>query len=168
MSIINVTPTQLREAADLKEQIASLQTQLAAVLGDNAPSPVAPKPAKRKMSASAIAQIRAAQKLRWAKIKGDKPAAKSAAVKIPKKGGISAAGRANIAAAARARWAKVKAAKGNPVAAKSVVVVKPAAKTAVVSKPARKKISAEGIARIKAAQKARWAKINAEKAAKKK
>ena len=157
MSILNVTPTQLREAADLKEQIASLQTKLAAVLGDQAPSPVVPKPAKRKMSASAIAKIRAAQKLRWAKLKGDKPAAK-----LPKKGGISAAGRARMAAAARARWAKVKAAKGNPVAVKSVVVAKPAAK------PARKKISAEGIARIKAAQKARWAKIHAEKAAKKK
>jgi hypothetical protein len=33
-------------------------------------------------------------------------------------------------------------------------------------KKARKKISAEGIARIKAAQKARWAKIKAEKSAK--
>jgi len=163
MSILNVTPTQLREAADLKEQIASLQTKLAAVLGDQAPSPAVPKPAKRKMSASAIAKIRAAQKLRWAKLKGDKPAAK-----LPKKGGISAAGRARMAAAARARWAKVKAAKGNLVTIKSVGAVKPVAKPAVVSKPARKKISAEGIARIKAAQKARWAKIHAEKAAKKK
>ena len=168
MSILNVTPTQLREAADLKEQIASLQTKLAAVLGDQAPSPAVPKPAKRKMSASAIAKIRAAQKLRWARLKGDKPAATSVVAKLPKKVGISAAGRAKMAAAARARWAKVKAAKGNLVTIKSVVVAKPAAKPAVISKPARKKISAEGIARIKAAQKARWAKIHAEKAAKKK
>jgi hypothetical protein len=34
------------------------------------------------------------------------------------------------------------------------------------AKPARKKISAAGIARIKAAQKARWAKVNAGKPAK--
>ena len=159
MSITNLTPTQLREAADLQEKIAGLRTQLAAVLGGPAPTPVAAKPGKRKMSASAIAKIRAAQKLRWAKIKGDKPAVKPAEAKLPKQGGMSAEGRAKIAAAAKARWAKVRAAKIKPAAAKVVAT----AKSAPVSKPAKKQISAEGIARIKAAQKARWAKIKAAK-----
>jgi len=68
------------------------------------------KPAKRTMSAAARAKIRAAQKARWAAIKG---AVKSAVPTPVKKGRrkMSAAGRAKIAAAARARWAKVRAAK---------------------------------------------------------
>jgi hypothetical protein len=173
MSIINLTPTQLRKAADLQEEIAKLQTQLSAIAGNQTFPPVQiAKPAKRKMSASAIAKIRAAQKARWAAIKAVKPVAKPVTAKAPKKkGGMSAAGRARIVAAQKARWAKIKAAKAASVA-KSVVVpklgvaAKLAAKSAPISKPAKKKISAEGIARIKAAQKARWAKIHAEKSKK--
>jgi hypothetical protein len=176
MSIINLTPSQLRQAADLKEQIEKLQNQLDQLHGSEAApvsSPVT-KPAKRKISAAHIAKIRAAQKLRWAKVNAakGKTAAKLVAVKVPQKGGMSLAGRANIAAAAKARWAKVNAAKGKPaakpeVAAKFAAAPKPAAKSVSVSKPAKKMISPEGIARIKAAQKARWAKINAAKAGKK-
>ena len=54
------------------------------------------------MSAQGLANIRAAQKARWAKVKAGK-------VQTPKKK-FTAAGRAALAAAARARWAKVKAA----------------------------------------------------------
>ncbi len=167
MSIINLTPTQLRKAADLQEEIAKLQTQLSAITSNHASAPVRiAKPAKRKMSASAIAKIRAAQKARWAAIKAGKPAAKTVAAKAPKKrGGMSAAGRARIVAAQKARWAKIKAAK-SVVGLKLGVAAKPAARSALILKPAKKKISAEGIARIKAAQKARWAKIHAEKAKK--
>jgi hypothetical protein len=177
MSIANLTPTQLREAADLLEKIAQLQNQLEHLHGSEA-APVAglaAKPAKRKMTAAHIAKIRAAQKLRWAKVRAAKTVAapKPAAIQVqkgPKK--MSAEARAKIAAAQKARWAKVNAAKGKPaakleVAVKSVVTSKPAAKPAPVSKPAKKTISPEGIARIKAAQKARWAKIKAAKAGKK-
>ena len=117
MSIINLTPSQLRHAADLQEQIEALQNQLAGIttVGGTTPSPAKPaKPAKRTMSASARAKIRAAQKARWAAIRAGKPAAaKAAAAKPAKKGRrkMSAEGRARIAAAARARWAKVRAAK---------------------------------------------------------
>ena len=63
------------------------------------------------MSAAAKAKISAAAKLRWAKVKGAKPAAKPKAIPArKKKGGMSAAGRAKISAAAKARWAKAKAA----------------------------------------------------------
>ena len=176
MNINELTPSQLRQAADLKEQIEKLQTQLDQLQGSEVAQVSSPvtKPAKRKMTAAHIAKIRAAQKLRWAKVNAakGKPAAKPGAVKVPKKGGMSAAGRARIAAAQKARWAKVNAAKGKlaakpEVAVKSVADLKtapkPAAKSVSVSKPAKKTISPEGIARIKAAQKARWAKINAEK-----
>jgi hypothetical protein len=185
MSIANLTPTQLRQAADLKEKIAGLQNQLQQLEGSKADSIVASpsksvKPAKRKISAAHIAKIRAAQKLRWAKVHAAKakPAAAKAVVKsvaaikpAKKKFTMSAAAKAKISAAAKARWAKVNAAKVQPaapkLAVKPVVAPKDAAKPAPASKPARKKISAEGIARIKAAQKARWAKIKGEAAKKK-
>jgi len=111
MSIINLTPKQLRQAADLKEKIAALQNQLAALTGGSeAAAPVkAAKPARKKLSAASIAKIRAAQKARWAKVKATaKPAAKPAQ---PARRKMSAAGRAKIAAAAKARWAKVRAEK---------------------------------------------------------
>ena len=60
------------------------------------------------MSAAGIEKIRAAQKARWAKIKGTKPAG-TPAKKIKRT--MSAAAKAKISAAAKARWAKIKAAK---------------------------------------------------------
>jgi hypothetical protein len=93
---------QLRQAADLKEKIDTLQKRLDELLGDEVPTPVQAKNGKRRMSATAKANIRAAQKARWAKIKGTaKPAKK------PKRK-MSAAGRAAVSAAAKARWAKAK------------------------------------------------------------
>jgi hypothetical protein len=64
MSIANLTPSQLRQAADLQEQIAGLQSQLAALEGGKTSAPV--KPAKKKggMSAAGKARIAAAQKAR--------------------------------------------------------------------------------------------------------
>ncbi len=152
MSITNLTPTQLRQAADLQEKIAQLQTRLAAIEGGQAPSAVkSAPPAKRKMSAAHIAKIRAAQKARWAKVKAAKPAASKPA----KKRGMSAAGRANIVAAAKARWAKVNAAKAKVVSVAPVVAPKPAKKKFTMSPEAKAKISA--------AAKARWAKVKAAK-----
>src|ERR1035437_4436752 len=100
----SLTTTQLRHAADLKEKIDVLNKELASILG--APAPLAAKaPKKGKMSAAGRAWITAAQKARWAKIKGAKPA-----VKAPvKKGQMSAAAKAKLSAMAKARWAKVKA-----------------------------------------------------------
>lgn len=125
MSITNLTPAQLRQAATLKEKIEQLQKQLTQLLGTQAPTgkpapTVAPKAikARKKMSAAGIAKIRAAQKARWAKIKGaaPKPAptpkapAPAKAPAKPAKRVLSAAARAKMAAAAKARWAKVKGA----------------------------------------------------------
>jgi hypothetical protein len=113
MNIENLTSTQLRHAADLKEKIADLEKQLAGIIfvGGKPHVPVKVSNLARKkrgMSAAGRARIAAAQKLRWAKINAGKT--KSAAPKPAKRRKMSAAGRAAIAAAARARWAKAKAA----------------------------------------------------------
>ena len=110
-SIIGLTPRTLRKAADLQERIEGLQEELEQLLGEvsaPAPAPTAEGPKKKgnKMSAAGKAAIRAAQKARWAKVRGaveDKPAKKA-------KKKLSARGIANIRAGVAKRMAK-KAAK---------------------------------------------------------
>ena len=111
MSLNNLTPAQLRHAADLKEKIDALQHELNRLQGGAGVSLSdggSVTYGKRKISAAGIARIKAAQKLRWAKFKG------SSAAKPAKRGPrkMSAAARAKIAAAQKARWAKFHAAKG--------------------------------------------------------
>ena len=107
----NLTPKQLRRAADVKERIDALQEELSQLLGASAPAPTpAAAPAgrtRKKISAAGIARIRAAQKARWAAIKKGKGPGKLAPKRKRK---VTAAGRARLSALARARWAKVKAA----------------------------------------------------------
>jgi hypothetical protein len=107
MSIQSLTATQLRNAADLKEKIAGLEKQIAAILG-SATSSVAKAPKKKGMSAAGRAKVAAAQKARWAKIKAAKPAVKIKPVKKARKK-MSAAAKANLSKLAKARWAKIKA-----------------------------------------------------------
>src|ERR1039457_6355327 len=126
-SITNLSSSQLRQAADLKEKISALENELSQLLGSTS-QPMAVKSAaaatpKKKggMSAAGRARIVAAQKARWAKVKGAKPETKAAAASKPviaikappakKKFTMSAAAKAKISAAAKARWAKVRAAK---------------------------------------------------------
>jgi hypothetical protein len=85
----------------IKEEIERLEAQLAAIVS-GAP---APKAGRRRLSAAARANIAAAQRRRWAKIKQD-----AAAPKPRRKRRVSAATRAKLAAVARARWARTKAA----------------------------------------------------------
>jgi hypothetical protein len=113
MSLINLTSTQLRQAADLKDQIAGLENELTEILGGSGaekPSKAA-KPVKKKggMSAAGRARVVAAQKLRWAKIKA--ATSKTAPKPVKKKFVMSAAAKAKISAAVKARWAKIKAEK---------------------------------------------------------
>ena len=104
-TMINITPQQLRKAADLQEKIQSLQKELGQILGGSDETAAIKGPKKRRMSAAGRARIAAAAKARWAKIR----AKKAVKVERPKRK-ISAAGRARLAALAKARWAKVKAA----------------------------------------------------------
>lgn len=64
---------------------------------------------RRTISAAGRARIAAAQRARWAKVRGN-AGQKQNVVSMPKKRTMSAAARRKIAAAQRARWAKVKAA----------------------------------------------------------
>ena len=106
--LTNLSAKQLRQAAQIKDQIDALGRRLAKMLGASESPAAARGPAKRRtMSASARARIAAAQRARWAKLK----AAKHGAAKPGGKRTMSASARAKIAAAQRARWAKVKAAK---------------------------------------------------------
>lgn len=105
MNILDLSARQLRQAADIKEQIGDLQNQLQSILGgggNGVPSPARAK--KNRMSAAGRLAIIAAQKLRWSKYKGKKTTSTPT-----KKRTMSAAARAKIAAAARLRWKKVKA-----------------------------------------------------------
>ena len=116
--LLNLTPTQLRRAAELKEQIDALNTELGGILGGTATAPTSTgTPAKKGgMSAAGRARIAAAARARWAKIRAGKgesalaPAAKNATA--GKRRTMSPAARKRIAEAQKARWAKVKAAKG--------------------------------------------------------
>jgi hypothetical protein len=103
----DLTPKQLRRAADVKEKIDALQEELSQLLGAPARAIATGKGKRKQISAAGIDRIRAAQKARWAAIKKGQAPGKAA----PKrKRNVSAAGRAKLAALARARWAKVKAA----------------------------------------------------------
>src|SRR5664279_1298835 len=102
-SITELTPTQLRKAADIQERILALQEELNSLLtGGETPTPPvaeAPEPPempkKRGMSAAGRARIAAAAKARWAKLRAEK--GEAAHVVQPKKK-LSAAGIANIRA----------------------------------------------------------------------
>ncbi len=124
----HMTPTiqTLKRAVALAEQIENLQAELAGILGSSKAgsssvtvSPAKAKPGRKKkgkLSAEGLANIRAAQQARWAKVKGKSASSTLAAPAgekkgKKKKGKMSAAGRAAIVAAQKLRWAKVKAEK---------------------------------------------------------
>ena len=104
MNLHDLTVNQLKRAAAIKEQIANLNKELRTILGAPAISGAAPKK-NRTMSASVKRKIAAAQKARWAKIHGVKPAAKA------KKKRMSPAARAKLSAKLKAYWAAKKAGK---------------------------------------------------------
>jgi hypothetical protein len=95
------------ERDKVARQLNGLNAALAAFAGVYGGHVGAKSRGRRKLSAPGLANIRAAQKARWAKQKGTSTYSSKGA---PKRR-ISPAGRARIAAAARARWAKVKARK---------------------------------------------------------
>ena len=118
-TISELSAAQLRRAAQIKEQIASLEKQIQSLLGQAAPA------ARKKgtLSAAGRAKISAALRARWARVRAakqgqssPKPAqavAKPASKPAPQRKAMSAAQKAKIAATMRARWAKIKAAKGS-------------------------------------------------------
>lgn len=110
MTATTLTARELRRAADLKERIEALQSELDELLGNGqaqtAAAPMARRGRKRHMSAAGRARIAAAAKARWAAYRLDKGQPRE----VKRKRRLSPAGRAAIAAAAKARWARAKAA----------------------------------------------------------
>ena len=70
----HLTSKQLRQAADIKDKIDTLQNKLQRLLSNGSPNGSVTKqaPKKRKMSAAARAKISKAAKARWARVKGAK------------------------------------------------------------------------------------------------
>jgi len=77
-TLLTLTSAQLNRAAAIKDDIAGLEKELAAILGTAASAAKTPaaKPVKKKrgMSAAGRARVAAAQRARWAKIKAAKKA----------------------------------------------------------------------------------------------
>ena len=106
--LLSLTSAQLNRAADLKDKISALEIQLASIFGA---APASPGLGRRSgMSPAARARIAAAQRARWARVKGKKPAAKAVKKTSGRRRGMSASVKARLSALAKARWARVKAA----------------------------------------------------------
>jgi hypothetical protein len=116
MDITNLSAQQLRQAADLKEKIDGLQTELNAILGGEAPTRAdaaiaqAPKNGRRKVSAKSRARMAAAQKARWAAKRGETAinTARSTVSQGKPKRYIFPALRKARSEAMKARWAKAR------------------------------------------------------------
>ena len=108
-SITNLTPQQLRHAADLQEQIFTLQQELNQMLESGPAADIEQAGRSRTLSPQGLANIRAGVRKRWAK-----PSANGAEEKPAKRRRkMSAAGRASIAARMKARWRAAKRAGRN-------------------------------------------------------
>jgi hypothetical protein len=107
MNILELTINQLKRAASIKEQIEGLNKELRSIFAGPGKSAAAPTK-KRTMSAAAKRNIAAAQRARWAKVKGSKSPAP--AVKAKKKT-MSPAAKAKLSAKLKAYWAAKKAGK---------------------------------------------------------
>jgi len=124
MDIGNLTPLQLRKAADLRENLDALQDELNQLLGGEVPLPAqpaitraprGPKNGRRKkrkpVGPEGRANISAAAKARWAARKGEAPSEVAPAAEPAKrKRRISRALRKTRSEAMKARWAAWRAA----------------------------------------------------------
>jgi len=108
MKIQDLSAGQFRRAATIKEQIERLSKELSIIFDLSANSPAAPR--KSGMTASARKKIAAAQRARWANLRREKPATRSAkpAAKAKKKT-MSQAARRKLSAKLKAYWAQKKA-----------------------------------------------------------
>jgi hypothetical protein len=113
--LANLSVSDLKKLITLREQIDALQAELGSLLGGSGagmPAPAAKRGrgGRRGITAAGRAAIAAAQRARWAKLKGMKQAGAAPASKPSGKRKLSAATRKAMAAAAKARWARAKAA----------------------------------------------------------
>ena len=110
-SLENLSVSTLRQAIVLRERIDALNAELNELLENGEPSTSSNGTSQRRaMSAAARRRIGEAQRLRWARQKGEMP---PAPVEKPAPKRFSPSVRAKMAAAAKLRWAKAKAAGRN-------------------------------------------------------
>jgi hypothetical protein len=150
INLSDLSVADLKRFVGIKEQIEGLETQLNALIGGEA-APEPAKPGRRTMSAAARRKIAAAQRARWARVKG------TDAAPDPKKRRMRAVTRefdrlfdegSNLIDK-HIDWSKIKV--NNPQS-------KRPPKDA---KPKKRRMSAAGRAAISAAAKARWARARA-------
>ena len=112
MNILDLTPTQLKQAATIKEQVEKLTKELHGILGVSTNS-IGASPKDRTVSASVKKKIAATQKARWANLRLAKSGTRSAqpAVEAKKKTTMSPAARAKLSAKLKAYWAAKKTGK---------------------------------------------------------
>jgi len=95
-------------------QKKSIDAQIAELRAMLTPTPVSaeetPKTTRRKFSAAVRKRMQEAQRLRWAKIRGESAPAKKTAKTAKPKTGITAAGRKALSIAMKKRWAAKKVA----------------------------------------------------------
>ena len=96
------------ERAKVTRQLKGLNAAVAAFAGEYADGATRPR-RRRKLSAKGLANIRAAQKARWDKLRGQQKTPALAPGNHRRT--MSTSGRRRIAAAQRARWAKLKTAR---------------------------------------------------------
>jgi len=108
-ALLSLSARQLREAANIRERIQTLESELSSLLGEEAlvsKRADGRRSGRRQMSAAGRRAIAAAARARWAKVRGNqtpKPQSKG-------RGRMSAAAKARLSAIAKARWKKAKAA----------------------------------------------------------
>jgi hypothetical protein len=110
---MNVVQTLKSERDKLQKDLNRLNAAIKALGGGSASTGPSTNGKRPKLSAAGRARIAAAQRARWAKLRGQggKSAQKPKVVSMPaKRKTMSPAARKKIAAAQKARWAKVKAA----------------------------------------------------------
>jgi hypothetical protein len=111
MNLLDLTISQLKRAAAIKEQIEALNKELRSILGVPANPGAAPK-TSGAMSASVKRKIAVAQKARWANLRRAKSAALSVKpAATAQKKTVSRATKAKLSAKLKAYWAAKKAGK---------------------------------------------------------
>jgi hypothetical protein len=109
MDIHNLSINQLKRAVAIKEQIASLNSELQTIFDGFVKEGNAPKK-RRTMSADAKKRIAAAQKARWANFRRSKSARSAGSAAKPNRRRMNRAARAKLSRKMKARWAARKAA----------------------------------------------------------
>jgi hypothetical protein len=138
---MDISVKALEEAISIRRQIDSLERRLSSILGGRAlPTTTTTRPAgARYFSPSTRAELAAASKARWARLRGPAPTTPA-----KKKGQLTPAGRRKLSQLMKARWAARRKSAGKKAAKRAA-----AKKMGTLTPAGRRKLSQ--------LMKARWA-----------